>query len=63
MLDKFPAPVRHSALMLISALLGWASTSLSGASIDPMVGSVIGIALTQAIAYVTPLTKQYGVGK
>jgi hypothetical protein len=48
--------------MLISALLGWASTSLSGAEIDPIVGSVIGILLTQAIAYVTPLTKQYGVG-
>lgn len=63
MLDKFPAPVRHSALMLISALLGWASTSLSGANIDPIIGSVIGVILTQALAYLTPLTKQYGVGK
>lgn len=63
MLDKLPAPVRHSALMLISALLGWASTEFSGANVDPILGSVIGIAITQALAYVTPLTKQYGVGK
>ena len=63
MLDKFPAPVRHSALMLISALLGWASTSVAGLNVDPFVASILGVVLTQAIAYITPLTKQYGVGK
>lgn len=62
MLDKFPAPVRHSALMLISALLGWASTALAGLDIDPLFASILGVVLAQALAYVTPLTKQYGIG-
>lgn len=63
MLDKLPAPVRHSALMLISALLAWAVEVLPGLDISPIFSGIIGVVLAQAIAYLTPLTKQYGVGK
>ena len=63
MLDKLPAPVRHSALMLLSALLAWAVEALPGLNLPPIWAGIAGVVITQAIAFVTPLTKQYGVGK
>lgn len=62
MLDKLPAPLRHFSLMLISALLGWASTNLADLNLDPLVAGLLGVFVAQALAFVTPLTKQYGVG-
>lgn len=62
MLDRLPAPVRHFSLMLASALLAWALESIDSFGLDPLTAGVLGVVLTQAAAYLTPLTKQYGVG-
>lgn len=61
MLDKLPAPVRHSALMLISALVGWALESIPTLDLSVGQAAIAGVILTQIAAYITPLTKQYGV--
>lgn len=63
MLDKFPAPVRHSALMLIASLLGWAASALPSLDLPPVFAAIFGVFVAQALAFVTPLTKQYGLGK
>lgn len=63
MLDTLPPVVRHLVLMLAAGLLSWASTDLvpllQG---QPGWGAVAGAVLTALIAYVTPLTRQYGIG-
>lgn len=63
MLDKLPAPVRHAIIGLASALLAWAATSIQSLNISPELGVVLGTVLTIATTALTPLTKQYGVGK
>jgi len=60
MLDKLPAPVRHFSLLLIAAVLAWAAQGIP--NVDPILGSLIGAIATFGIAYITPLTRQYGVG-
>lgn len=62
MLDKLPPAVRHFSLMLIAALLAWGVDTLPRLNIDPILASLCGAVLTMVIAYVTPLTRQYGVG-
>lgn len=61
MLDRLPAPVRHFALMLISALVAWGIDSVNALGLSPLQAGVAGVILTQIAAYITPLTKQYGV--
>ena len=63
MLDKLSAEQRHLALLLIAAALAWLSANIPNFDIDPLGASLIGALVTAAIAYVTPLTRQYGVGK
>ncbi|CAB4185963.1 hypothetical protein UFOVP1504_13 [uncultured Caudovirales phage] len=63
MLDRLTAEQRHLALLLIGAALAWLSTELPGLDVDPLSASLIGALATAALAYLTPLTKQYGVGK
>jgi hypothetical protein len=63
MLDRLTAEQRHLALLLIGAALAWLSTELPGLDVDPLAASLIGALATAALAYLTPLTKQYGVGK
>jgi len=63
MLDRLTAEQRHLALLLIGAALAWASTELPGLDIDPIAASLIGALATAALAYITPLTRQYGIGK
>jgi hypothetical protein len=62
MLDKLPAEVRHFTLMLISALLAWGIDSVPSFDLNPAVAGFIGVILTQILAFVTPLTRQYGIG-
>lgn len=63
MLDRLTAEQRHVSLLLIGAGLAWASTELPGLDIDPLAASLIGALATAALAYITPLTRQYGIGK
>ena len=63
MLDRLKPEQRHLALLLIGAALAWLSTELPGLELDPLAASLIGALTTAALAYLTPLTKQYGVGK
>jgi hypothetical protein len=63
MLDNLPPGQRHLALLLIAAALAWLSTNVPNLDLDPLGASLIGALATAALAYVTPLTRQYGVGK
>ena len=63
MLDRIPAPMRHLIIMLIAALLGWAADNVAHLNLDPIVASLAGVVIGTAILWITPLTRQYGVGK
>lgn len=62
MLDKLPAEVRHSLIALVAALVGWATSAIPALDLPEPLPALIGAGLTMAIAYLTPLTKQYGIG-
>lgn len=63
MLDRIPAVYRHLIIMLIAAVLGWAADRIPELGLDPMVASLAGVLVATAILWITPLTRQYGVGK
>jgi hypothetical protein len=63
MLDKLSSEQRHLALLLIAAALAWLATNVPNLNVDPLGASLIGALATAALAYVTPLTRQYGIGK
>lgn len=63
MLDRLSAEQRHLALLLIAAALAWLATNVPNLNVDPLGASLIGALATAALAYVTPLTRQYGIGK
>jgi hypothetical protein len=64
MLDRLPPLVRHLTLLLLATALTWAGTDLV-----PYLEGRGGLAalaaalITAAVAWVSPLTRQYGVGK
>lgn len=62
MLDFLPTPVRHSVIALAGALLGWATEALPGFNLPTPIAMIAGTAITIATMYLTPLTRQYGVG-
>lgn len=62
MLDKIPAVWRHLVLMLAAALLGWAADNVMNLGLDPLIASVLGVIVATGIAWLTPLTRQYGIG-
>ena len=61
MLDKLSPEARHLMLLLIGALIAWASTELP-MHLDPLPASLLGAFTTVALAWLTPLTRQYGLG-
>lgn len=61
MLDKLSPEARHLCLLLIGALIAWASTELP-THLDPLPASLLGAFTTVALAWLTPLTRQYGIG-
>ncbi len=61
MLDKLSPEARHFVLLLIGALIAWASTELP-TRLDPLPASLVGAFTTVALAWLTPLTRQYGIG-
>lgn len=63
MLDTLPPAVRHAIFALIAALLMWLQDALPRLDTLPeILKAVIAMAITAALAFVTPLTRQYGVG-
>ena len=64
-LDKLPAPVRHTIIMLLGDILTTASIIQTGGSVSlsDFLHGLLGIAATQLVLFITPLTHQYGVGK
>jgi hypothetical protein len=63
MLDKLPAPLRHSFIGLASTLLAFAASASSGLNLPPQYAMILGTIVTIATTALTPLTKQYGIGK
>ena len=63
MLDKLPAEYRHLALILIVVVLTWSADAIPQVDIHPVVAPLLGAVVTALLAYFTPLTRQYGVGK
>ena len=61
MLDKLSPEARHLMLLLIGALIAWASTELP-TQLDPLPASLLGALTTGALAWLTPITRQYGIG-
>ncbi len=61
MLDQLSPEARHLILLLIGALIAWASTELP-TQLDPLPASLVGAVTTVALAWLTPLTRQYGIG-
>jgi hypothetical protein len=62
MFDRIPAQWRHLILMLAAALLGWASDNVLNLGLSPLVASLAGVLVATAIAWLTPITRQYGIG-
>ena len=66
MLDTLPAWARHLALLalgaLLSALVTWVQSDLSGVLGDTVLAPFAGAIVTVLLAVLTPLTRQYGVG-
>ena len=61
MLDRLSPEARHLVLLLIGGLIAWASTELP-TRLEPLPASLVGAFTTVALAWLTPLTRQYGVG-
>ena len=61
MLDRLSPEARHLLLLLIGALIAWASAELP-TRLEPLPASLLGAFTTVALAWLTPLTRQYGIG-
>jgi len=62
--DSLPPFVRHGLFMLAATLLAWGSTDVVPFLNDqPGWGALAGTLLAALIAYFTPATRQYGVGR
>lgn len=63
MLDKIPAEARHILIMLLAAVLGWTSDNVLNLGLNPLFASLLGVIVGTLILWITPLTRQYGIGK
>lgn len=63
MLDKLSPEIRHLILITFTALVTWAGTDFVPLVKDtPHYGPIMAVLLTTLITYLTPITRQYGVG-
>jgi hypothetical protein len=66
MLDWLPASLRHAILVaagiVFSALIQWVQSDYTNWDLPPSVVALLGFALPMAINYLTPITRQYGLG-
>lgn len=65
-LDRLPASVRHAVLVaagiVFTAIIQWAQTDYTNWGLPPQVVALLGFAIPMVLNYLTPLTRQYGVG-
>lgn len=65
-LDVLPPALRHAILVaagiVCTAVLAWAQTDYTNWSLPPAVIAICGFAIPMLINYLTPFTRQYGVG-
>ena len=61
MLDKLSPEARHLVLLLVGGLIAWASQELP-TRLEPLPASLVGAFTTILLAWLTPLTRQYGIG-
>lgn len=64
MLDSWPPAVRHLFIILAPIALGWVTSDVVPVLKDrnPLVATLVGAAIVAILAWLTPLTRQYGVG-
>jgi hypothetical protein len=64
-LDQLPAPWRHLIFAVAPIVLGWVASDVVPfvQGKNPLAAYLIGALVTALTAWVTPLTRQYGVGK
>lgn len=63
MLDRLSPAQRHAALLAIAGVLGFIATNIDLFGLPDNIKAVVVPAVTFLVAYVTPLTNQYGVSK
>lgn len=63
MLDRLNAFARHAVIGALPVVAAAVLTLIPGLQKQYAGDAVIGLALTMATLYLTPLTKQYGVAK
>jgi len=64
MLDNLPPIVRHLVLMLLATAAAWAGSDLVPWLQDQGgLAAITGALMAALVAVVTPLTRQYGVGR
>lgn len=62
MLDALSPLQRHVILLMVAGALGVLGDSLHLFDLPPSLAPLAAAAITAALAYVTPLTRQYGIG-
>jgi hypothetical protein len=66
MLDWLPASLRHAILVaagiVFSALIQWVQSDYTNWDLPPSVVALLGFAIPMVINYLTPITRQYGIG-
>lgn len=67
MLDKLPAWARHLVLMLAPVLLAWIASDVIPAlqtqgGNAALVAAALGVAVSYGLMWLTPVSRQYGVG-
>ena len=64
LLDRLPVAVQHLIIVVAIAVFGWAGTDfVPWLESHPGWGATAGGALAYLITFLTPLVRQYGVGK
>lgn len=66
-MDSWPAWLRHLVLMVAPVVLAWAASDLVPAlqnkgGTAALVAAGLGVAISYALMWLTPVNRQYGVG-
>lgn len=60
--DRLPPAVRHALVGLLAAVIAYATNEYMHWGLDPALYPIIGAALGVAVLWITPLSRQYGIG-
>jgi hypothetical protein len=63
-MDRLPAWLRTLLYQVIPVVLGWLATDIVPAlqHRNPLIGALAAVVLTQLVLWLTPATRQFGVG-